>query len=822
MHIVNVLPESKSKYFHTYNFGSYRFFEALDANLENSNLTETQVDHIHITLKEIFSDMNIYFKTKISPRISPPNPDYQYPSDAVFYPINTYQNRWYNATHLINFYSEVLQQKLYNLDAYLTQSNIDLNFSYSIHELLNLDRFFNGEEENSCMVLTTPITKQARYKIITGHIPQSTFVNEFITNFLDLHYIFTTSFDLQTETNNKKVFSALHPNFVNNFKINELPVVDSLNYTPETYRESFYFKNSSNFFSRTEFPTFSKHKSKPPIFLSKNTPSLFSTDKWNTSTANTFTKISPSNIDDLFDENLNQYQIYHLPSWESRSSSQPAFKVVNRNFLKRRKGAFVPVLIKNQACLNPTSSEEIYTLVIFNFSNKDYSFQRNFCHYSLMSKAFMNFVTLYNFKDALYFKDQEEYLKLLNKQYEDNFIFTVLKNKHLDLNKVKNHINNHNKFISSIDVASNSKEYTFNNSKLLTEQTLIGLSSTYKKNPLLERKKAKLTLKFQKIKQNIKQLGEKCAFVNEYVNKEIDILRQTYYKSIALNKIKNPSTPKTVNLNNYFKLINFSKDLNQKIIQDRQLKIDNNDLITDPFFLNLKENDIHLIFISYKNKNGEMITINHENLLNENIDNQISEYKQVNFLIDKPVQIFVDSKTKPKAVKIGGPYIVNVTEDSLHIKLKDKNSFTGFVNGSTLYHPHVSTTNNVSNDWQRACLGDATPLLYNAFKENNLKLIILSAMTWVCSANSTDAWGKRYKSFLDYELFDLDNLPSKETLTPNETENIISSLSDSLIEEQSQEEQLTETPIPQHPQTISEEEFTATPTTYTSYFNWTN
>ena len=819
MHIIDTLPLLKSQQLDNYDFGAPEFFKILNDDLEDFNLNQDQIEKIKAHLKAIFNSINLFYKREISPitRGRYQSSTSSSSENKISYFKNIHTESYWVFSKFKKFYRDILINEIIELDEYILSLNKDLDFHYSAQQVFNFyteNIFFDTQDTSKNILLTTPVPKQWTWHNITNYAPFSLFVSNFIQNFLDIYYNFTSLYELDVKFENKKVFSTLHSNFLNNFKIDQLPVVTSLNYTPQVMdRTTIPFKNVSTL-HRNDLKRFFASETNPQISISNNNPVFYNTqNQSNKPYVSSFTSVNSENLDYLFDLDLNEFQIYHIPYWESKSNAQPTFKVVNRNFLKRRKGAFIPVLIENQAFLNAhSSSEKVYNLVIINITNKQYTFQTNFAYYSLMAKAFAEFITYYNFKDAIYFKDRKQYIELIQEQYKHNYIYNALLNKEFNINKVKDYIQKYNQIFDSTE----SNLFKFDNSKIFKEETITTISSSYKKDSFLERKKIKLNLKFQKLKQNIKTFQKRSTSIASYLDKNDALLINTLLTKKHLIELKNSSFNAT-SLNNYFKLSNISKDLNSKIIEDKKNKIKNKDFVIDPFLFNLRENNIHLLSVSYLNKQNQSITISElsNELTGFEKQDNIASYEEIEFLIDKPVQIFVDSKEKPKAVKIGGPYIVKVTKDSLRIKLKDKNSFFAFIDNRYLVHPHVSSGYQLNNQYYNACLGDASPLIYNAFKQNNLKLIILSAMTWVCSANSTDTWGKRYKAFLDYDLFNIDILSSKEVLTSSETDQIISTLNDNLTKEESQQEQLTETPIQQ---TFSEEEFTSTPETYTSYY----
>jgi hypothetical protein len=58
-----------------------------------------------------------------------------------------------------------------------------------------------------------------------------------------------------------------------------------------------------------------------------------------------------------------------------------------------------------------------------------------------------------------------------------------------------------------------------------------------------------------------------------------------------------------------------------------------------------------------------------------------------------------------------------------------------------------SFVNALMNINTRGCLGEASSAIYNAFQNQDPRQAIFAAMTWLTSANSTDAWGKYWKNF---------------------------------------------------------------------------
>lgn len=189
---------------------------------------------------------------------------------------------------------------------------------------------------------------------------------------------------------------------------------------------------------------------------------------------------------------------------------------------------------------------------------------------------------------------------------------------------------------------------------------------------------------------------------------------------------------------------------------------DDKDYISNGFFKNLLiSNQVSIFELTLVNKNNSDDQIKYDqNFFNTNkdanfqaFDKDVYKFYNVKFLINSPSIISVDNGAK--GTICGGPYVVSVARGSLHIALAYPSSIHGIGNDQIHVHPHassISKSNFAAQDqeeyqWMSACLGEASALIYNAFDNNNLKTILLAALTWVKSANSTDVWGKRYKFF---------------------------------------------------------------------------
>ena len=152
---------------------------------------------------------------------------------------------------------------------------------------------------------------------------------------------------------------------------------------------------------------------------------------------------------------------------------------------------------------------------------------------------------------------------------------------------------------------------------------------------------------------------------------------------------------------------------------------------------------------------------------------------QIQFHTTKPVIIRVDYGKDGDDCKkvVGGPYRVKLdygvprrdnydrnrdwmsSSPSLSVALASTDACFGIDSGANKYwvHPHTNYNTYSTNTWETfshvydyygsACLGEASPTLYKAYEDSDIKTAIFGAMTWITSANSSDQWGRSYNKF---------------------------------------------------------------------------
>lgn len=179
---------------------------------------------------------------------------------------------------------------------------------------------------------------------------------------------------------------------------------------------------------------------------------------------------------------------------------------------------------------------------------------------------------------------------------------------------------------------------------------------------------------------------------------------------------------------------------------------------------NIAKTGIRVIDILYQDASGDLTSIKNEPSIGLKATQPNSEYTlyEVHFETNKPLVINVDKGQRGDNCHkvVGGPYSVKLTATELFIKLATTSACFGWSEGEYVWvHPHTgSFWINTTGSWEtfasqlvtyagRACLGEASPIIYNAFKNNDPKSAMMGALVWITSANSSDTWGKNYKYF---------------------------------------------------------------------------
>lgn len=189
----------------------------------------------------------------------------------------------------------------------------------------------------------------------------------------------------------------------------------------------------------------------------------------------------------------------------------------------------------------------------------------------------------------------------------------------------------------------------------------------------------------------------------------------------------------------------------------------------DIWLENLNKQSINIVDVLYRNTvTSEIISVKENSQLpllakysDMKNDKKYSLFKVV-FNVTKPVVIKVDYADKGNSCKkvVGGPFRVELNQGDINLSPLTSNAVFGLDKDRKYIwlHPHTSSISyngwtfksfveNITERVTRGCLGEASQAIYKAFQENDPRMAIMAAMTWVTSANSSDAWGKNWKYF---------------------------------------------------------------------------
>jgi|13_taG_2_1085334.scaffolds.fasta_scaffold00011_32 hypothetical protein len=504
----------------------------------------------------------------------------------------------------------------------------------------------------------------------------------------------------------------------------------------------------------------------------------------------------------------------------TKATLKPSFEFITLTKKQAliRKGFFIPVLLKFLSCNEEGAIETAYNFSLMNYSdNLSSIIKRKRSRDQII--AFYNAygedgLRLINYQKFLL--DQKKKIKKLaeysfaNAPTFSNYSSVEINQLLSCLNSIKN---SHSKKASQSLVTFSDK-----------------LTAKLNLEPSITKKYNKVSSNYKKlVSQNTEERGLVSDFARniEQGNMNIEGLTRTIQENQnRMKEMKKQLSESTLHLKTSFnkrvdliETICANKSLYLKVLKDynkaTEIALSQQDYSQNDFFKNIYETESVKI-LSIASSKQIIDCTNSENYLDDlatKIAGKKENFliKEVIFLIDAPVKINVDGGRKGQIV--GGPYLVAVKKDELKIKLAYPSSIHGYSDESKkIYiHPHSGSCQALSlinyfqqleshepdHYWSRACLGEASSLIYRAFeKENDLKLILISALTWVKNANSADTWGKNYKYFPKYSQI------QEELSTPllNQQEITEEDVGD-FIEEMivSEEENLQEEPNQQQP-----------------------
>lgn len=456
----------------------------------------------------------------------------------------------------------------------------------------------------------------------------------------------------------------------------------------------------------------------------------------------------------------NRIQGFSLSSYKKSCPDKPFYQGINSYTRKQaisRNGFFVPYLIPTLIFTSNSDFKLVYYYTFLLFDTLEKMVKKK-----ISKTTLFQFFTNYSVGDGTYYYNPEAYFEELKKSFGSNaFKYSVeflnilrkLAPNYIEALKTQNALK-----LPTYDVFNSTAN------SLITSEPVV--------NSAIKDKYFKFKTKFEKLTNNKTTsqralnlaLRDSKVHVDSIVscNQRIQTLKQEILNYEKLIQEKNNLVKTTIQKleqystayhSNYPTYISLEEDYNSAV----KKAFTENNFSTNSFFNSLAKDNIKILNLHFVDENKQNKVIDKHALEEESVLQKLmtsfraneSKIIQIEFIIDKPVKIIVDANQN-KAV-YGGPYLVKVEKGNLYIKLAYPNSLFG-TDGHTFYvHPHASRPNfrNMIDGsyYCRACLGEAQPLIYNAFEKNDLKLILLSAMTWVNSANSSDAWGKYYKYF---------------------------------------------------------------------------
>lgn len=261
----------------------------------------------------------------------------------------------------------------------------------------------------------------------------------------------------------------------------------------------------------------------------------------------------------------------------------------------------------------------------------------------------------------------------------------------------------------------------------------------------------------------------------------------------------------TVQLKNYQDAYDGLSPQKDKIYSDFMESLDSitiDSTSEDKLIETFKKQGLYLLEINYINKRDQNVVIQASKdpsivatvKKKSMVDANVYEMESIRFKLVKPVIVRVDPIEKGEACpKIAiGPLIVTVHKNAITLSPLSSNCIFGKNGNSIWLHPHtssVSLPNTYESFMQRVmsisvngCLGEASQAIYAAFKSQDPRQAIMAAMTWITSANSSDAWGRNWKYFpraseiknLEKDIFEDVALSIEEILT--DPDEILSSI----------------------------------------------
>lgn len=563
--------------------------------------------------------------------------------------------------------------------------------------------------------------------------------------------------------------------------------------------------------------------------VTSNLSFLYSSSRINSNSNITFNITSFENFPSGIKKDLPRYNCIKVPSW-TRSASDSDIEIVSYTSkqLFARRTSFVPYFKKINTVYfldGNLTEREVFFFAFFSTAqvSSNYSYYNFTNNQYARINAFLNKCHLY---DGLSLFDTNLYLKKIKES----------KTKFLDFSSVMIETLPSSIFDDFPDnsFVPNSNFFSYEQNQVLTSKVIVDEKLKLKANKintLLQQKKRIIS---EKIYPRLREIEYDLRDIKNYEEQ----LRQKKERLLQTKKTLQSKIQENVSSYKYI-LANsaLAKNINNQYKDSIAASIRNNNFESTNFLNNISDK-VKILSITFNdtlNNKTYVYTSNNTDLFNNDIlsnylNNQLL-IKEIEFSTVSPSKIKVDGSSSK--IIAGGPYTLKVLPNSLNIKLASLSSIFGYKTGSFLAHPHSSSCSrfqNLLNEYKSCCLGEASPLIYNAFQKNDISLIIMSVLTWIESANSADVWGKRYNFFPNWQdyissstalqAFSEETEIDPDEITDNEVSDFLETQAENALFEEpvsllppdlnfdnipSQQEQLEEEPLVQEQNQVQEQ-----------------
>lgn len=499
--------------------------------------------------------------------------------------------------------------------------------------------------------------------------------------------------------------------------------------------------------------------------------------------------IKNSSVESLMKEKLathsnNRLQVIKLPAWKTKSSDQTiAIGAFTKNQCLKRQISFFGIIYHSKILLGPESVKIIKRFGLASFGNKG-----DLTVSSRALKRFKQFIDDLTYHEGIKIYNPKKAAELMKQLYAGLNSFSSYCCSQLDQAQLQQLLMYQEDLYRPLTTQQN---------KLLTAQPKIPLAIKRKYNKISSAMASSAAaLVSNKLDTANRDLNYQLRAIKQWMEQVKQAEEQK--KTVLSDLVK---SIEQIVVNAYFLYENKSiyTTIKNQYTEKYETALIENSNNTSEFFNNLANSGIKITEIKFSTSKQSENTLNFAASLDDysafiklanNFKSPFDKedamvIKEIALAITTPVKIQVDSRQE---FVVGGPYKVKATRQNLSIALLQKDSLFGSSGDSFCIHPHTTTFTSLSRlfNYTTGCLGEASALLYSAFEKNDLKLIVMSIMTWVSSANSSDSWGRKYDWFppLNQVNFDEDPKSSSNELTEIEVGDFLEQACENLDDEE--------------------------------------